>query len=179
MNVVSFDPGIDATGWACLKVGRGSHANINAAVRGLIAYGEIETDPGETMPERLAGVAKEVSLLIREKRPTYVILETPSYAGAYTGGKERFRSVAKLYQAIGAIQAAAALELWSSGQVVRVPAIRQPKEVRHGLLQDAFRKVGLDWPEGPRGGQREDAVDAIWVGVQWILENGRKVVRSA
>ena len=54
--------------------------------------------------------------------------------------------------------------------VLEVRALTTPKETRHELLENAARMAGKELPVGPRGGKREDAWDAIWLGCQVLLE---------
>jgi Holliday junction resolvasome RuvABC endonuclease subunit len=163
--LLAIDPGLDVTGWALFKTNGHRPATLNDALTRLCDSGQLITAPHETLSFRLAHLSVEVGHLAALRDPGWVAVEMPAYAGAYSGGRERQVSVGKLYMAIGAILAAL-----DPRDVVQVPAIRQPKAVRHELLEAAAREALVALPTGPRGGAREDIWDAIWLGVTALME---------
>jgi hypothetical protein len=168
VNVLAFDPGFDDTGWAVFSLVR-PPGTLNEAVKRLRDSGTISTRPELADADRLFSLGLRVRNLIVEWDPVVAYVELPSFEGSYTGGKERRRGVNRLYMALGAI-----LCRLHSGLVVGVPAIRSPKETRHQLLRHAAGVEGIDLPEGPRGGVREDEWDAIWLGASALLERGAR-----
>lgn len=68
MVVLGIDPGIGTTGYGV--VGEDEHGEAR-----LVAYGAIETTPGEPMPERLNVLHTAVRALLAEHRPESVAVE--------------------------------------------------------------------------------------------------------
>lgn len=68
MVVLGIDPGIGTTGYGV--VGEDEHGEVR-----LVAYGAIETTPGEPMPERLHALHTAVCALLAEHHPESVAVE--------------------------------------------------------------------------------------------------------
>lgn len=68
MLVLGIDPGIGTTGYGV--VGEDERGEVH-----LVAYGAIETKPGEPMPERLRVLHTAVTALLAEHQPESVAVE--------------------------------------------------------------------------------------------------------
>jgi crossover junction endodeoxyribonuclease RuvC len=66
--VLGIDPGIGTTGYGVVGENEAGEAC-------LVAYGAIETKPGEPMPERLRALHTALSALLQEYRPESVAVE--------------------------------------------------------------------------------------------------------
>jgi len=166
MNILAIDPGFDTTGWAVFRCRPDQlPQTLNHALGLLHATGEICTSTADPDHVRLASLAQQMKNLLEAYFPVLVYLERPAYAGDYGGRRARRAEVNKLYMAIGALQA-----VIRGPQLFTVPAIRTPKDTRHQLLSHAAQVSRVSLPEGPRGGARQDQLDAIWLGCQALLE---------
>ncbi len=165
MKLLAIDPGMDDTGYAvflpCCRP-----RTVNDALRALLESGTISTDTRDTDPERLASLGLQIRHLVEAHGPSLAAVEVPAYAGNYGGRQARRAGVNKLFQAIGAI-----FSRLAGVEVLTVPALNTKKETRHQLLDHAAQVIGVELPQGPRGGSREDEWDAIWIGVQTLLEH--------
>jgi len=164
MILLALDPGFDATGWAVFDLAAPPRT-LQDAVSGLKEAGEIITKPADPDALRLSQIGGQVHFLLTMWNPAGIAVEVPSYSGTYGRNTASRASLNKLFMAIGAILSRAPGE-----RVLTVPALTTPKETRHELLANAARMVAKELPTGPRGGSREDAWDAIWLGCQVLLE---------
>ena len=163
MILLAIDPGFDVTGWAAFETD-GTPATLQDALKGLVDAGEIETNTKESNPERLEWLGMAINAFPTQHLD-HIAIELPAYSGNFGNDAKRRGSVNKLYMAIGAI-----LANTGGVPVLEVRAITTPKETRHELLANAARIARKVLPIGPRGGKREDAWDAIWLGCQVLLE---------
>jgi len=166
VKLIAFDPGFDVTGWAIFNPCRPPDT-LQSAVGALSECGEIRTELGDSHPQRISHLGSQVHFLLTIHNPDFVVLELPAYEGDYGNDRRRRPGVNKLYMAIGAIMAHTHGE-----RVVTVKAPGQAKSFRHELLASAARMAEVELPEGPRGGVREDAWDAVWAGCSVLLEKG-------
>ncbi len=67
MRILGVDPGLDRTGYGLLE--------WNGDGPRLIEAGLIRTAPRENLPQRLAGVARQLETLIQQHRPDRVAVE--------------------------------------------------------------------------------------------------------
>lgn len=68
MLVLGIDPGIATTGYGV--VGEDAQGDVV-----LVAYGAVETRPGQAMPERLKVLYTEITSLLRQHEPESVAVE--------------------------------------------------------------------------------------------------------
>jgi len=169
MILLAIDPGFDVTGWAVFEFlgDRPPPATLQDALRTWGGAGEIITTTEDTDARRLDILGGRVLQFVEShyRDPVTIAIELPAYSGTYGRDTASRASLNKLYMAIGAI-----LANTGGVPVLEVRAITTPKETRHELLENAARMAGKVLPIGPRGGKREDAWDAIWLGCQVLLE---------
>ena len=165
MKILAIDPGFDVTGWAFFSWDH-RPLTLQDALDGLKRPGEISTATSEPLEYRLASIGFQASHLVGTIEPDAIVVEMPTFAGSYTGGRERRAGVNKLYMAIGAL-----LSHFEGAPVFTRPAIKKPKAERHELLALAARSLSFELPTGPRGGERQDMWDAIWLGCEFILDH--------
>jgi len=166
MILLAIDPGFDCTGWAVFDhKGDRIPSTLQDALRALSDCGEVVTDTGQTNSRRLCKLGLGFRTIKADLDLDAIAIEIPAYSGDYGNDAKRRGSVNKLYMAIGAI-----LANTGGVPVLEVRALTTPKETRHELLDNAARMAGEVLPVGPRGGKREDAWDAVWLGCQVLME---------
>ena len=120
------------------------------------------TNPRQSLTNRCGELAGHFEWVCTQYQVRDVHIEIPAYAGSYTGGKERFKGVAKLLMATGAITGGCSI---GGSDVHTIRASGAPKEQEHAILASV---MGKNLPKGPRGGKLEDQWDAIWLGLRVI-----------
>ena len=171
MKILAVDPGLDDTGWACFDYDRFLRlgATPQAGILALVDSGTIHTSPKDNLVDRIQDLAREMDRVLSHHKPVFAVLEAPSYSGDYGPTKKARSSLNGLYVALGGILAV----LVAHTDVDLQPASRTPKaqrlaslEMTHSATPDA-----PPLPKGPRGGKREDEMDAIHLG-WWALIGG-------
>jgi len=182
--ILAIDPGLTATGIAIYdpriqaqRLRSGDPLPV-AALRSLRISHTIQVARREELTVRLATLAGEVAELAAGVHPRWqsgqadlVVIEMPAYSGDYAA-RGRTRNNAKainlLHLAIGSM-----IGVLSDYRIRLVTADRQPKERRHAVLSDLAARLGIELPEGPRGGRRMDEMDAMWLGWQAVMDLAR------
>lgn len=179
-RLVSCDPGLDCSGWACFRKGLWASSPTVGLAR-LEQHGRIETGPGIPLQERLVFIHVSFKAVLTDTGAKEVVIEVPSKAGQYDRtGKKNATALANLERVIGVLIVAAAEVVGHENvRLIRAPAGQwAKKEHRHEWLRSVGREAGIELPVGPRGGKQEDVWDAIWNGLQVlrtppVLEVGR------
>lgn len=68
MRILGVDPGLDATGYGVIETENGRGLR-------LVEAGLIRTSPGESLPRRLAAVARQMQAVILQHRPDQMAVE--------------------------------------------------------------------------------------------------------
>jgi Holliday junction resolvasome RuvABC endonuclease subunit len=166
----AIDPGLDAVAIAVLseetyreKVRAGS---VTAPLQAWVVSVLIRTSPRTPLPDRLGEIRSAIEDLLETRPPAAVYVEVPAYAGQYArGGQQTRGGVNGLYLGTGAVLSSVA---GRGFPVKELKAGRAPKRSRHTVLEAMSRGTRIKLPEGPRGGKREDELDALWIGC-WAL----------
>jgi hypothetical protein len=174
-RLLSIDPGLDGIGVALFDAEKYSPTpdlpGPVAAVRAWEASWTITTDPADELADRCAAIALQLQADVQRWTPRLVYLEVPEISGDYGDNRGRRRSVNLLHVGIGAVLAG--LGAATAGRLIDVHQVKPgtaAKESRQAWLEEAFRKARIRLPVGPRGGKKEDEVDAIWLG-WWCLQH--------
>lgn len=173
MNILAVDPGLDATGVAVLDYAMFVRlgATPQAGIRALMHSDTITTSPDRPYPERIFTLCQELHRKALVFDCQWGVMEWPAYHGTYGRGTASRPSLNALYLAMGAVLATMTSTM---GADVAVHQVGQTsKAERHGMLEQAHSDVpGLKpLPTGPRGGRREDELDAIYLG-WWAMLGG-------
>lgn len=174
MRIAFLDPGLDVTGFSVLEYD-GSGANLNRAIHHLVDAGDIRSSSKDPLYVRLQTLGETLDRLLEGHGVFATFVEKPAYAGNYRGtGKSRQKTMQAMLLATGALWLAAA----AHGGVWWVDATRTSKDHDHFLLLELAKTEGVHLPEGPRGGKREDAWDAIWLGLRWLQDPPERFRRN-
>lgn len=165
-----MDPGLATTGGADFGGPPPPGGTLTDAVRLLLDCGRVETAAATPMPARLLCLANGMRAIAAEKAPERVVIEIPTYSGQYARhGPAQRQGVNKLYQAIGALEVGLRSAVPGDIAVEQVRAIQESKETRNDLLEHSARIADIELPSGPRGGSRQNILDAIWLGCEALL----------
>ena len=172
MIILGIDPGLDKDKVAgCVLKLESRPKTLQDALRGYVRCSAETTKPGDDRPARLAEVASWTAAM--SKDADVVVVEVPAITGAYArvaNHRLNRKGVDALMMAMGAILAAAEM---SEALVVELAADTQRKRFRHECLEMAAGQLGITLPIGPRGGKREDEMDAIWTACRWAQNSPR------
>ena len=183
MHVISVDPGLDGIGVAVWdadrfdELRREIRPELAAALRALAGVFLVTTDPGDPIDVRLAEIAAEMRRAAEEWQPAIAYVETPAYTGDYGDDRSRRGNTNKLYMGLGAVLAGLG-SVRPSLHVVTLRAGQERKSDRRMILEQNARVAGVRLPEGPRGGERRDEVDAIWIGAYGLTERLHRDLRE-
>jgi len=172
--IASVDPGLDETAVVRFDLRRWEPtSNFAVAVRALeLDYTILDTTPDMLLADRLDALSLNIEAACGPGRPYeagIIYLELPSLAGGSyqamrtrMGATRNAADIGKLHMAIGALIAG----MRRAGvMVVPFPAPRINKDKK----RDAVRQlVPADWAKGPRGGEKQDVLDACFNGL-WVL----------
>lgn len=172
-HLVAIDPGLSQLGWAAFDTtGLNKHPQDAAIAGRLLARGTVRTDAQEDMLVRLVrlyhGVLEALAANALHSSHTLIVIEKPARPGGYMGrASGKFAAMAggmaSLHMAIGALVGG----LVQVGYTVefRAPNTRSKSArwERANVLLGAIR-----------GSTNKETRDAIWLGVQVLLD-GRRV----
>jgi hypothetical protein len=184
MKLLAIDPGLATTGIAVFShPWRGDEyepKNVTEALACLVRSSELATDTSSSLAHRLGDIQFFLTTELELSEPDLIVVEDPPYSGDYGRHKGRGARAGtnQLYMALGAILAACGPftgPYTPTELVMRHPSGR--KEQRLELLSAAARSLKIKLPEGPRGGIRQDQLDAIWLGVAELLGPSESVGR--
>lgn len=175
MHILTIDPALDGVGLAVFDYDRFRHQTRGPAefraLRALVWSDTLSTSASTPLSERLEAIAIRVASLVREWEAELVYVELPAYSGTYDRGGPSRENLNRLYMGIGACLAGASVALSTTGgRLQEVRAGTSKKSERKATLEQVADQVGIRLPQGPRGGGREDEIDAIWIG-WWALLN--------
>ena len=175
-SVLAIDPGYRTLGWCYLREGV-APPDAPSALHRIADYGRLDLR-AEALPARLHELRHGVRELIEGWKPGVVAVELPAIAGAYRRhGKRAEASVQLLHYAIGVVIACAAHQRGPEN-VLTMRASGTPKPKRHVWLASQFRLAKLPLPQGCRGGELPDVLDAVWIGCQVLRTPDWSAVRS-
>lgn len=164
MKALAVDPGLDRIAGVVFDW-PDRPRDMTSALRGMVEVEFCETDPDQEIHKRLAKLVVWVWNCIAEHDVTVVIVEAPAKMGAYARhGKAQRANTDRYFMAFGALLAGVQL---SVAECIQRPADSTSKDMRLSLLQTAAKTAKVQLPEGPRGGARQDEIDAIWTGCAW------------
>ena len=149
MRIFGIDPGSERTGYGCVETdGRRHH---------LIACGAITARPGDSFPDRLERIHRELTALLEGCRPTSVALENLFHAS-------NARSALKLGHARGvamlaAVQAGCLVAEYTPAEVKRA-IVGYGRAEKRQVQQMIKLLLGLDKVPTPH-----DAADALAVAI--------------
>lgn len=184
-RILVIDPGYDAFGYAIFDVGRYLERpvmNLESALGACTEADVIDPEPKEPAARRLRTIETQAAYLAWQNHVVGAYVETPAIAGMYARHNEAQREgVNKLYMSIGVIlcgvQRGLSALAHDDAQIIQVPASTRPKvggfgeaPGKHDLLELTAKEIGFELPRGERGGKKEDAWDAIWLGCE-VLGN--------
>lgn len=146
MIIFGFDPGYHRVGWGVLQRERGHAPHA-------IAFGCIETDKNEDLPERLQHIYRDAKKILKKYQPAVVVIEKLYFAQSVT-------TALKVSEARGVLLLATA--------ELKIPVLELlPAQVKQALtgfggakkiqMQEMVRRV-LTLKEIP---QPDDAADAL------------------
>ena len=149
MRIFGIDPGSERTGYGCVETdGRRHH---------LVVCGAITAAAAADLPQRLAGIHRELTALIAAARPDCVAIENIFYAN-------NARSALKLGHARGvamlaAVQAGCTVVEYTPAEIKRA-VVGYGRAEKHQVQQMIQLLLGLDAPPSPH-----DAADALAVAI--------------
>ena len=149
MRIFGIDPGSERTGYGCVETdGRRHH---------LVACGAITAPAAADLPQRLAGIHRELTALLAAARPDCVAIENIFYAN-------NARSALKLGHARGvamlaAVQAGCPVVEYTPAEIKRA-VVGYGRAEKHQVQQMIQLLLGLDAPPSPH-----DAADALAVAI--------------
>lgn len=173
MMIFGLDPGMDETGLAVFDYSAflDGGATPQAGLLALIHHSTISTHPSSPLGHRVTLLSNALLEAAETYRPNWAVVEIPSTPGDYARKEATRRSLQLLHIAVGACLASMA-----SAPLCLVHAehaSKMPKSQRHADLRMVWERTfnSRPWPAGPRGGQREDELDAIHLG-WWAMLGG-------
>ena len=149
VRIFGIDPGSERTGYGCVETdGRRPH---------LVACGAIAARAGDSFPERLARIHRELTDLLTACRPDCVVIENLFHA-------RNARSALKLGHARGvamlaAVEAGCGIVEYTPAEVKRA-VVGYGRAEKHQVQQMITLLLGLDHPPRPF-----DASDALAVAI--------------
>ena len=149
VRIFGIDPGSERTGYGCVETdGRRHH---------LVACGAITARPGDTFPDRLERIHRELTDLLSECRPTSVALENLFYA---TNARSALRlGHARGVAMLAAVQAGCPVSEYTPAEVKRAIVgygRAEKRQVQHMIKL----LLGLEKVPTPH-----DAADALAVAI--------------
>lgn len=182
--IASVDPGLDETAIVRFDLRRWEPtSNFATAGRALEPdYAVLTTEPGMLLADRLLLLAQGIEAACADGGAGMVYLELPSLAG---GGYHAMRTrggvtrnsaeVGKLHMAIGALLCG----IRRAGvMVVPFPAPHINKDKKRDAVRQIVTALGMpDWAKGPRGGEKQDVLDAAFNGLWVLTEPGLRPAR--
>jgi crossover junction endodeoxyribonuclease RuvC len=149
VRVFGIDPGSERTGYGCVETDGRRHR--------LVTCGAITSAPGDSFPNRLARIHRELSDRLAECRPDYVVVENLFYA-------TNARSALKLGHARGvailaAVDAGCPVLEYTPAEVKRA-VVGYGRADKRQMQQMVKLLLGLDKAPSPH-----DAADALAVAI--------------
>ena len=149
MRIFGIDPGSERTGYGCLEADGG--------VTRLVTCGAVSALAGDTFPERLARIHRELSALLISCGPDCVAIESLFHA-------VNVRSALKLGHARGvamlaAVEAGCPVVEYTPAEIKRA-VVGYGRAEKHQVQQMIKLLLGLDQPPSPH-----DAADALAVAI--------------
>ena len=149
MKIFGIDPGSERTGFGCVETDGRRHR--------LVTCGAIAAAAGDSFPQRLARIHAELSTLLAQCRPRYVVIENLFYAS-------NARSALKLGHARGvailaAVQAGCEVIEYTPAEVKRA-VVGYGRADKRQVQQMIKLLLGLDRAPTPH-----DAADALAVAI--------------
>jgi hypothetical protein len=162
---------MDDTGWAVFDYQRflDLGATPQAALLALLESGTIHTSPKDDLAQRISDLAEALDTTAETYGCQWGVVEIPATSGDYSGKQRARQSLNLLYMSIGAALATLAATMPTTTS----KASTTPKAQRHAALQlcHAATPKAQPLPVGPRGGKRDDEMDAICLG-WWAMIGG-------
>lgn len=185
--IASVDPGLDETAIVRFDLRRWEPTtNFARAAEALESdYTILDTSPDMLLADRLEALALNIGASCGPGRPYeagVIYLELPAIeGGGYAAMRTRMGvtrnagAIGKLHMAIGALLAGIRL---ARVMVVPFPAPRINKDRKRDAVRQLLTQVGKpDWGKGPRGGERQDVLDAAFNGLWVLTEPGLRPAR--
>ena len=149
VRIFGIDPGSERTGYGCVETDGRRHL--------LVACGAITARPGDTFPQRLARIHRELATLIGDCRPDCVVIENLFHAN-------NARSALKLGHARGvamlaAVEAGCDIVEYTPAEVKRA-VVGYGRAEKHQVQQMIKLLLGLERAPTPF-----DASDALAVAI--------------
>ncbi len=174
-RLLAVDPGLDVCGLAVFQLeGWTPRESIRSLIPRLERWEAIRTPPSASLPSRLYHLHSRIFDFASEVGAIRVVLELPATAGAYSrnrGGRTGNlipQGIAQLNRAIGALVCGA---FEHTADLELVPASRIPKKRRLAVVRTNLRLAGHSLSRLAR--PSPDILDAIGVGLQWLIDPAR------
>jgi hypothetical protein len=164
--LLAIDPGLDHAGWAVFRTDGPRLLTYQQARDRLVDSGTLSSLSSDALPLRLVLLAAGLRTVVATHPVTWLVVERPQIGGTYARHVQRGQGfigadLGSMHVATGALILTAA-ELVGPECVALQAAGKVPKGER-------WDTVYALWPHLANRGSNADQRDAIWLGLQAVL----------
>jgi hypothetical protein len=167
-TLLALDPGLDQYGWAVFRTDGPRLLTYQQARTRLVDSGSVASLPSDALPLRLVLLAAGLRTVVAEHGPAWLVVERPQIGGTYARHAAVQRGQGFIGADLGSMHVATGALILTAAELVgpECVALQAAGKVPKGERWDTVYAL---WPHLNNRGSNADQRDAIWLGLQAVL----------